>query len=124
MYLWPPRTKTLSPKRVGVIYQFKFTQAGYEKECIRESGRTFGDRLREYLRAPSPIYQHNQSTGHSINVDCVSIVGREVHIVTRTIKGAMLFCISDPSLNRSLGKYQLPHIWDEDPWDTPAFHFR
>ena len=46
------------------------------------------ERLGECFRAPSPIYQHSQSTGHSINVDCLYIVGREVHIVTRIIKEA------------------------------------
>ena len=26
----------------------------------------------------------------------------------------------DPSLNRNLGKYQLPHIWDNILQDTPV----
>ena len=26
---------------------------------------------------------------------------------------------NDPSLNRNVGKYHLPHIWDEVLFDTP-----
>ena len=32
----------------------------------------------------------------------------------------MFICVNDPSLNRDLGKYQLPHIWDNILQDTPA----
>ena len=31
----------------------------------------------------------------------------------KTIKEALLIRVNDPSLNRSRGKYYLPHIWDE-----------
>ena len=33
--------------------------------------------------------------------------------VTKNIKEVMYIHVSDPSLNRNLGKYQLPHILDE-----------
>ena len=95
---------------IHVIYQFKCTQVDWEEEYIGESGRTFEHRLKEYLRAPSPIYQHNQSTGHPINVDHFSIEGRKAHGITRTIQEAMFISVNDPSLNRNLEKYQLPHI--------------
>ena len=43
-----------------------------------------------------------QSTGHSINVDCFSIMGREVYSVIKTIKEVMLIWVNDPSLSRNL----------------------
>ena len=89
-----------------VIYQFKYTQADCQKEYIGKSGRASGDRLKEHLRAPSPIYQHSQATGHPINVDCFSIVGREAHGVTKTVKEAMFIHVHGLSHNRNLGKYQ------------------
>ena len=39
----------------GVIYQFKCTKAGFEKEYTGELRRTLGDRLREHLIAPPPF---------------------------------------------------------------------
>ena len=30
-----------------------------------------------------------------------------------TLQEAILIRVNDPSLNRNIGKYQLPHIWDE-----------
>ena len=31
----------------------------------------------------------------------------------RTIKEALNIRVNDPSLNRNVGKYHLPHVWDE-----------
>ena len=40
------------------------------------------------------------------------------------IKEAMCIHVSDPLFNRNLGKYQLPHIWDEVLQDTPPLQLR
>ena len=42
----------------------------------------------------------------------LSIVHKRVNNQFRTIKEAMLIHIQDTTLNRNMGKYQLPHIWD------------
>ena len=39
----------------------------------------FGDRFREHFRAPSPIHQHSQSTGHPVDLECFTIIDREAH---------------------------------------------
>ena len=82
-------------------------------EYIGESGRTFGERFREHIRAPSPILDHHNITGHEVSLDNFSIVGREDQNIAGTIKEAILIRVNDPSLNRNIGKFQLPHIWDE-----------
>ena len=41
------------------------------------------------------------------------IVGREDLNQMRTIKEAIYIRVNDPSLNRNVGKYHLPHVWDE-----------
>ena len=43
----------------------------------------------ENLRAPSPIYDHANTTGHSIQLDSFSIVDSESQGITRTIKEVM-----------------------------------
>ena len=43
---------------------------------------------------------------------------------SRNIKEAMFIHVNDSSLNRDLGKYQLPHIWDNILQDTPALQVK
>ena len=78
-------------QKSGVIYRFKCPHVNCSEKYIGESGRSFGDRLKEHLRAPSPIHHHSQ-------------------VVTRNIKEAMYIGINDPPLNRNIGKFNLPHI--------------
>ena len=94
------------------------------EEYIGETGRAFGDRFKEQLRAPCPIHQHTSSAGHPINSDCFSIVHREAQGTTRNIKQAMFIRANDPSLNRNLGKYQLPYVWDQILQVTPALQLK
>ena len=84
-----------------------------EDEYIGESGRTFAERFREHMKSPSPIHDHDKTTGHEVSLDNFSIVGRDDQSLTGAIREAMLIRVNDPSLNRNIGKYQLPHIWDE-----------
>ena len=84
-----------------------------EDEYIGQSGRTFAERFREHMRAPSSIHDHFNITGHEVSLNNFGIVGREVKSMARTIREAMLIRVNDPSFNRNIGKYQLPHIWDE-----------
>ena len=37
-----------------------------DEEDIGELDKTFGERFREHLRIPSPIYDHHNTTGHEI----------------------------------------------------------
>ena len=67
----------------------------------------------EHQQAPSPIYDHYNITGHKINLANFSIVGREDQNLMRTIKESLYIRVNNPSLNRNIGKYHLPHIWDE-----------
>ena len=52
-------------------------------------------------------------TGHDISVEHFNIVGREENNLKRAIKEALYIRVNNPSLNRNVGKYHLPHIWDE-----------
>ena len=77
-----------------------------------ESSRTFGERFKEHLKPPSPIYDHSNITGHNVTINNFNIVGREDINQMRTIKGALYIRVNDPSLNRNVAKYHLPHVWD------------
>ena len=97
-------------QKSGVIYRYRCGRVDCEEDYIGESGRTFAERFREHIRAPSPIYDHHNITGHELSLDNISIVGREDQSIARAIKEAILIRGNDPSLNRNIGKYQLPHI--------------
>ena len=75
-------------------------------------------------KAPSPIFDHYTTTGHNIKLENFTIVGKEDQNLKRAIKEAMYIRTNDPSLNRNVGKYHLPHIWDEVLFDTPELKLK
>ena len=70
-----PKDKEHILQKSGVIYRYRCRRVDCY-EYIGESGRTFGERLREHMRAPSPIIDHHNITGHEVPLDNFSIVGR------------------------------------------------
>ena len=65
------------------------------------------------MMGPSTMHDHHNMTGHELSLDNFSIVGREDQSIARAIKEAKLIRVTGLSLNRNIGKYKLPHIWDE-----------
>ena len=114
-----PKDRDPTLKKSGVIYRYKCDRMECDEEYIGESSRTFGERFKEHQKAPPPIYYH-YITGHKISIDNFSIVGREDQNLMRTIKEALYIRVNTPSLNRNIGKYHLPHIWDEVLLNTSA----
>ena len=72
-----PKDKDHITNKSGIIYRYKCDRVECNEEYIRESARTFGERFREHLKHPSPIYDHSNITGHSTTLDNSSIVGRD-----------------------------------------------
>ena len=107
-----PKDKDPKINQSGIIYHYKCPQINCPSAYIGESGRSLGDRVKEHFKVPSPIHLHSTTTGHPMDPEQFKIVHKEVNSHSRIIKEAMFICIQDPTLNRNLGKYQLPHIWD------------
>ena len=108
-----PKDRDNILQKSGVIYRFRYGRVDCDEEYIGELIRTSAERFREHMKAPSPIHDHHNITGHEVSLDNFSIVAREDQNITRTIKKAILIRVNDPSLKRNIGKYQVPHIWDE-----------
>ena len=108
-----PKDKDPILKRSGVIYRFKCGRVDCDHEYIGESARNFEDRFKEHLKSPSPIHDLINISGHSVTIDNFSIVGREDQNLIRLIKETLYIRANNPSLNKNVGKYHLPHIWDE-----------
>ena len=119
-----PKDKDPMMKKSGVIYSYKCGRVECEDEYIGESSRTFGERFKEHQKTPSPIFNHFNITGHSISVDNFNIVGREDQNLKRAIKEVLFIRVNNPSLNRNVGKYHLPHIWDEVLFNIPELKIK
>ena len=111
--LMSPKDKDPIQKQSGVIYSYHCDRVDCDEEYIGEFSRTFGERFKGHLKPPSPIYDHSNISGHSVTINNFKIIGREDLNQIRTIKEALYIRVNDPSLNRNVGKYHLPHVWDE-----------
>ena len=114
-----PKDKEESKTQSNIIYWYKCGRTECDDEYIGESARTFEDRYKEHLKAPSPIFEHNNATGHTTSVENFKIIGRKGHGMARTIKEAIYIRVNSPTLNRNVVKYNLLHIWDKVLFSIP-----
>ena len=66
--LMAPQDKDPIMKKSGVIYRYKCDRVECDEEYVGESSRTFGERFKEHQKAPSPIFDHYNTTGHKISI--------------------------------------------------------
>ena len=119
-----PKDKDPILKKSGAIYRYKCDRVECDEEYIGEFSRTFGERFKEHQKAPSPIYNHYNITGHNITIENFSIVGRDDQNLIRAIKEATYIRINNPFLNRNIGKYHLTYICDEVLFNTPELKLK
>ena len=105
-----PKDKEEIQKQSNIVHWYKCGRTECDDEYIGESARTFEERYKEHLKAPSPIFYYDNTTGHKTSVENFKIIGREGHGIARTIKDAIYIRVNNPTLNRNVGKYNLPHI--------------
>ena len=96
----------------GAIYWYQCGDLGCDDEYIGETSRTFGERYKEHLKAPSAIYHHSNQTGHTTNQNNFQIIGREGHNLARYINESIYIRVNNPSLNNNIGIFNLSHILD------------
>ena len=106
-----PRDKDPLGRRSGAIYWCQCGELTCDEEYIGETSMTLGERYKEHMKEPSPIYGHSSQSGHSTNPDYFTIIGREDHGLARTIKESIYIRVNNPTLNRNVGKYNLHYIW-------------
>ena len=114
-----PKDKDNITSKSSVIYSYTCGEIDCDEEYIGESGRTFAERYKEHLKAPSPIFLHQNSTGHTTTLNNFKIIAREDNSLARTIRESIYIRVNNPTLNRNIGKYNLPHIWDKILFSIP-----
>ena len=95
-----------------------------DDEYTGETSRTFGERYKEHLKDPSPIHQHCNHTDHPTSHNNFQIIQREGHSFARNIKESIFIRVNNPTLNRNIGKFNLPHIWDRVLLNTPGLNLK
>ena len=108
-----PKDKDIITKKSSAIYWFRCDKIGCEYEYIGESSRTFGERHMEHLKAPTPIFEDQSTTGHTTSVEIFRIIGREEHSLARAIKETIYIRGNNLIRNKIIGKYSLTHILDK-----------
>ena len=120
-----PKDRDMITHKSRLTYRFKCAHMSLEEEYIDESARTFWIGSRSTSGPPPPsITMVTPLVTASVLTISPQWVGTWTCSITRTIKEAIFIRANDPSLNRNIGKFQLPHIWDEVLQDTPVLHPR
>ena len=65
--LGSPKDKDKITSKNSVIYSYTCEMIDCDEEYIGESGRTFEERYKEHLKAPSLIFLHQSNSGHTNN---------------------------------------------------------
>ena len=107
-----PKIKDTMVNQSGAMYLYQCGDLACVEEYIGETSRTFGERYKEHLKAPSAIHHHSSQTGHPTNYNNFQIIGREGHNLARNIKESIYTRVDNPTLNTNIGKFNLSHIWD------------
>ena len=111
--LWLQRTKILLPPKVESYADINAMKMGVKKSILENLLDPLQRGSKNIRRPLPPIYDYCNITDHTLNINNFTIVGREDQNLTRAIKEALFIRVNDPSLNRNIGKYHLPHILDE-----------
>ena len=93
-------------KQSNIMYWYKCGRTECDDEYIGESASTFEEIYKEHLKAQSPIFEHNNATGHTTSVENFKIIeGRDMvwpepsNINTTCHIFGMKFCL--PSQNKN-----------------------
>ena len=95
----PPRIRTQLPRKA--VSSTCLDKIDCEDEFIGDSFKTFGERYKEHLKAPSPIFVHQNTTGHPTSVENFRIMGREGPNIARAFKEALR--VSNLSIGKERG---------------------
>ena len=110
-FLVKPKDPVPMDKVCGSVYHLSC------KDCpatyIGETERPFKKRLQEHKRRSyksSPVVEHTNATGHTLDDSKVRILEREENWFRRGVKEAIYIKANNSSLNRDKGRHHLPPV--------------
>ena len=118
-----PKDKDPMVSKSGAIYWFQHGDLPCDDKYIVEPpGPLVKDQRAP--EGPSPIHQHSNHTGYPTSHNNFQIIGREGHSLARNIKESIFIKVNYPILNRNIGKFNLPHIWDRALLNTHGLNLK
>ena len=76
-----PKDKDPKTHKSDITYHYKCPHINCPEAYIGESGRALGERVKEHLKVPSPIFHHSTSTGHPLNSDNFNIIHKKYIVI-------------------------------------------
>ena len=119
-YWSPPKDKDPMVNKSGAIYWFQCGDLICNDECIGETSRTFGKRFKEHLKDSFCIHHHSSNTAHPTTQQNFQNNREGGHSLARNIKESIFIRVNNPTLNKNIGKFNLPYIWDRVLLNTPS----
>ena len=119
-----PKDKDTMTNKNSVIYSYHCGKIDCEEEYIGEPGRMFGGRFKEHLKAPSPIFIHQSSSGHETSMENFKIIGREENSLARTSKNQCISGWTIPPSIGILGGTTSHNIWDKILFTIPELKMK
>ncbi len=81
---------------------------------VWETGRSVEERYSDHLKGQSAIHSHlNESQHTSPGVENVKVLCKESNQIKRKIKETLYIKVNDPELNRNIGKYTIPDLYNK-----------
>ena len=65
-------------------------------------------------------HHHSSNTGHLTTQQNFQIIEMEGYALARNIKESIFTMVNHPTLNKDIGKFNLPHIWDRVLLNSPG----
>ncbi len=113
--LCSPKDKDPKDKMQDVIYCINCNDC--DEKYVGETGRTLGERYKDHIKSSqSAIYRHAEQTGHnipSVEEEEIQVLCKESNPIYRKLTEAMYIKYNDPSLNRNIGKADIPDVYDK-----------
>ena len=104
-----PKDKVAKNDQCGVVYKVSCNDC--EASYVGETGRSLGTRMSEHRHENSAVQTHANTTGHEIRPDKAKILDKESNWYTRGVREAIHIKVHRSSLNRDVGRYQLPTVY-------------
>ena len=90
--------KDTTEHKSGAVYWFESGEPACDKEYIRNTSRTFGERFKEYLKEPSPKHNYSNNTGHTTTQENFQIIGRGTMALPELLKNQYILEVTTPHL--------------------------
>ncbi len=115
-FLVHPKDPVPKGKKCDLIYRVDCQDQQCQASYIGETSQPLKDRFAQHRRAStnSAVFDHQETTGHSFNLEGVRILDRETRWFERGVRESVHERRESPALNKKGGlRHELSHCWNK-----------